>query len=88
MGGDIETWVDYGTPMMARVVHGSGQERREAAQESASVSATFYVLRNPDTAALTPKDRLSWEGIWDITSCVPSLQYQREMEITATRAAD
>lgn len=87
MGGEIEDWADYATAF-ARVVHGSGQERREAAQESASVTATFYVLRNALTAGLTPKDRISWEGYWDIVSAVPSLQFNREMEVTATRAAD
>lgn len=87
-GGEVETWADYGPAMFARVVHGSGQERREAAQENASVTATFYVLRTPTTAALNPKDRAVWNGPWDITSAVPSLQFQREIEITAIRAAD
>lgn len=86
-GGDIETWADYAS-LFARVVHGSGQERREAAQEAASVSATFYVLRNDKTAALNPKDRIVWQGTWDIVSAVPSLAFNREVEITATRAAD
>lgn len=87
MGGDVEAWTDY-TTAFARVLHGSGQERREAAQESASVAATFYVLRNPLTAALNPKDRIVWGGNWDIVSAVPSLQFNREIEITAIRAAD
>lgn len=85
-GDEVETWADY-AEAWARVVHGSGQERRQAAQEAASVTATFYVLRNPLTAALTPKDRIEWEGSWDIVSAVPSLEFNKEMEVTATRAS-
>lgn len=87
MGGEIEAWADYATAW-ARVIHGSGQERREAAQEAASVRATFYVLSNPLTAALTPKDRIVWNGNWDIISAVPSIEFNKEVEITAVRAAD
>ena len=85
-GGEVQVWEEYAT-VFARVVHGSGQERREAAQETASVKATFYVLRNMKTAGLTPLDRIVWDGDWDIISAVPSVQFNKEMEITAVRAA-
>src|SRR3546814_3896582 len=67
---------------------GTGQERLEAAQYGASVSATFHVLRNSKTAALTVQDRISFEGaVWDITSAVPSREFNAGMDITAVRAA-
>src|SRR3546814_7048096 len=82
-----KTWTDYCTEWAA-VNFGTGQERREAAQESASVSATFHVLRNSKTAALTVQDRISFEGaVWDITSAVPSREFNAGMDITAVRAA-
>src|SRR3546814_2231885 len=60
-GHGEKTWTDYCTEWAA-VNFGTGQERREAAQESASVSATFHVLRNSKTAALTVQDRISFDG--------------------------
>src|SRR3546814_6494216 len=86
-GHGEKTWTDYCTEWAA-VNFGTGQERREAAQESASVSATFHVLRNSKTAALTVQDRISFEGaVWDITSAVPSREFNAGMDITAVRAA-
>lgn len=77
-------FADYASAM-ANVVFGTGQERREAAQEQSAISATFYVLRNPKTAALTTKDRIVYEGDWDIVSVAQSKSYNRELEITAVR---
>ena len=85
-GGETKEWADY-EPEWANVVYGSGSERREAAQEAGSLTATFYVLRNAKTQALTVKDRVSYDGAtWDITSAVPSRTYNEEIEVTATRA--
>jgi SPP1 family predicted phage head-tail adaptor len=85
---EIEVWADYATAF-ASVSFGTGQERREAAQETASAPATFQVVRNPLTAALTTRDRISFlGGLWDITSVVPSRDFQRFIDITATRTAD
>jgi head-tail adaptor len=59
------------TTAWARVRYGTGQERREAAQERASQAATFEFDWNPTLAALTPKDRLVvFETAWDIASAV------------------
>src|SRR3546814_5908084 len=79
-GHGEKTWTDYCTEWAA-VNFGTGQERREAAQESASVSATFHVLRNSKTAALTVQDRISFEGaVWDITSAVRSEEHTSELQ--------
>lgn len=83
-GGEIEAWndlcrewVDYRP--------GSGTERRQAAQEGAALVATFRALASSNTRSVTPLDRLSFGGIWDITS---SVRLGRDgIEITAVRAA-
>src|SRR3546814_16912198 len=62
-GHGEKTWTDYCTDWAA-VNFGTGQESREAAQESASVSATFPVLRNSKTAALTVQARQIGRGSW------------------------
>lgn len=71
----------------AEVRFGTGQERREAAQEAASVAATFIMLANPITTALIPSDTLRFMGAdWDISSSVPGRD-RSEWQVTATRQA-
>lgn len=85
-GGEVSTWEAY-AEAYAEVRFGTGQERREAAQESATAAATFRVLDNPQTRAVTTRDRIQFDGAaWDITSNVP-LGLNEGREITATRAA-
>lgn len=87
-GGETQSWTDYATAF-ASVSYGTGLERRQAAQESASIAATFRVLRNPLTAALSTRDRISFDGgTWDITSVAPTPELNRHLDVTATRAAD
>ena len=70
-GQPIETWADYAT-RRARVRFGSAQEKREAAQESASQTATFECVRSAALDAVTLKDRISYLGsAWDITETAP-----------------
>lgn len=85
-GGKTATWTAY-TQAWAQVVFGTGQERREAAQEAASTSATFRVLPTPLTLALTTRDRIGgYLGAdWDITSVVPL--GRDGVEVTAIRKA-
>lgn len=78
----VPAWAEFARAW-ARVTYGTGQERRAAAQESADAPATFRVRRSAATAALTVRDRIGFEGIWDISSIVP---FRREaFDITATR---
>ena len=70
-GQPVETWADYAT-RRARVRFGTAQEKREAAQESASQTATFECVRSADLDAVTLKDRISYLGsAWDITEAAP-----------------
>lgn len=84
-GGEVETWTDIARPW-AKVINGSGTERRAAAQVSATLSATFRVRSNAVTIAVTPVDRIQYDNaLWDISSNVP---YGRDgRDITATRVA-
>lgn len=82
-GAGTGAWAEHAT-VWAWVVHGTGQERREAAQEDASAAATFRVRRSGATLALSEADRLRFDPlgnggsagldaapVWDIISVVP-----------------
>lgn len=81
-GGETQQW-SFFAEAWADIKYGTGQERREAAQGSASVAATFQVLANSDTLDLTTLDRINFEGFWDIVSAVPNRR--KFIDITAIR---
>lgn len=87
LGGETRSWSTHATGW-ARVRYGTGQERREAAQENASVSATFEFDWNPTLAAVKTLDRLSvFDTVWDIASVV-TIGGRREVHMTATANLD
>jgi hypothetical protein len=56
----------------ARVRFGTAQEKREAAQESASQTATFECIRSPVLDAVPLTARISFDGSqWDLTERAP-----------------
>lgn len=60
------------TTAWARVRYGTGQERREAAQERASQAATFECEWSATLAAVLVTDRISFDSdTWDIISKAP-----------------
>ena len=70
-GEEISTWTDYAT-RRARVRFGTAQEKREAAQESASQVATFECVRSAALDAVTLGDRISsLSSALDITEQAP-----------------
>ena len=70
-GGETISWATL-TTAYCRIKYGTGQERREAAQERAVQSATFECDWNPTLATVVPTDRISFEGVaWDIVSVAP-----------------
>ena len=76
----------YFTEAFAEVLFGTGQERREAAQEAGSQAATFIVPSTPKIALVGVSDRISGIGaVWDITSIAP-VGLNREIHFTATRS--
>ena len=83
-GGEVSTWAPH-AEAWAEVLLGSGQERREAAQEAGSQAATFIVLWTPTLATVTIKDRIVGLGsTWDITNAAP-MGLNREIHFTAAR---
>jgi head-tail adaptor len=83
-GGEVKTWAVY-CQRAAAVIYGRADERRAAAQESASLAATFRIRSDPATDKIAVTDRLVFGGsIWDISSNVPLGRDGRD--ITAIRA--
>lgn len=70
----------------AAVYFGSGSEQRDAAQTSGSQTASFEVLSNSKTRAVTVMDRILFDGgIWDIRSIAP-IGLNRGVKFNAVRA--
>lgn len=71
LNAPIQEWAEY-AKAWAAVYYGSGAEQREAAQTSASLSASFEVLANSKTRSLLLTDRIRFDGLlWDIRSTIP-----------------
>lgn len=84
-GGETPTW-ELHTEAFAEVLHGTGAERRSAAQEQATMPATFIVPFTPKLAQVVEKDRLlGLNATWDIIGIVPIGQ-NKEFHITAVRS--
>lgn len=84
---EIEAWAPA-FKRWAQVWMGKGSERREAAMEQGSQAATFAVLMDSDTRAVTLKDRIVYAGsVWDIEGVAPDTPKRGEIEITAVRAS-
>ena len=78
-------WASLGT-VWAKVLFGTGQERRQAGAEGASQTATFRVLSSLLTRGVTERDRIQFDGrAWDITSISP-IGVRDEIEFVATGA--
>jgi head-tail adaptor len=73
------------TRAMASVRYGTGQEKREAAQESAVQAATFECVTTPKLSQVVMTDSISFEGSsWDITEIAPLDRHT--LRFTATRS--
>ena len=82
-------WESLGS-RMAKVLWGSGAERRGAAGEQAGQPATFRVLADTITTTITVRDRIAYLGAyWDVTSAVPiGGPSGAEFEFTAVASRD
>lgn len=83
---DVETWASIGTEW-AQVFYGRGDERRAAAREQGGQTATFQILSNELTTTLTIKDRISFNGEWDIHGISPDMPRRGFIEVTAMRGS-
>ena len=88
-GKAAPSWSDL-CSRLSLVRYGTSVERRAAAGEQAVQTATFRVLRDSDTAAVTVADRISHDGLaWDITGLAPiGMPGAGEIEFTATASRD
>ena len=80
----IESWAPY-CKAYAAIYYGTGAEQRQAAQEGASLPASFEVLANSKTREISVTDRISFNGLWDIRSVAP--MGRDGIRISAVRAA-
>lgn len=84
-GEEIQEWAPFGKPQKVAVFYGRGDERREAAREQGSQTATFNCHASETTKAIKITDRIVMGAEnWDVTSI--SLLGRREVEFTAKRA--
>jgi head-tail adaptor len=70
----VDGWANPSTlaTRNARVKFGTAQEKREAAQEAASQTATFECHRSPELDAIPTTARIGYDGSqWDITAREP-----------------
>lgn len=73
------------TRAMARIRFGTAQEKREAAQEAASQTATFECLDTPKLRDIIMTDLIGYDGNdWDITEIAPLDRL--EVRFTAVRS--
>jgi head-tail adaptor len=85
-GGEILSWSTVGEEWAA-VFYGRGDERRQAAMEQGSQAATFQVLSNPNTLAMTVEGRIVHRSAnWDIVGIAPDKPERGLIEFTAVRA--
>jgi SPP1 family predicted phage head-tail adaptor len=83
-GGETQVWAEY-AQAWAQVRRGSGEERREAAQESGSQSATFICDWNPTLEQTAVTDRIQYRSDeWDIVDVAP--MGNMEIHFTAVRS--
>jgi head-tail adaptor len=86
-GGETLTWAAFAT-VMAKVLYGTGSERRQAAQEGAQQAATIMVNWTPELAAVVPKNRAAFDEIvWDINGPPARVGLNDELHFTAVRSA-
>ncbi len=86
-GGESLAWGVVAT-VQAKVLYGTGQERRQAAQEGSDQPSTVMVHWTPALASIGAKDRASFDGtVWDIASPPARVGHNDELHFSATRAA-
>jgi SPP1 family predicted phage head-tail adaptor len=85
-GGETQSWTDL-QKAWARVRFGTAQERRQAAQESSSQSATFECNPTAALRSVGATDRIAFDGSdWDIQGPGELLD-RMTIRFTAVRSA-
>jgi head-tail adaptor len=87
-GEPIQTWAEIGR-LYAAMIHGRGDERRQAAMEQGAQPATFQMLSGAITRGLRLRDRLIAEGmIWDVRGIVVDSPQRGTVEVVAVANPD
>ena len=82
-GVEVESFAD-GVRAWARVMFGSGAERREASAAGNVQTATFRTLANLSTRSITRRDGIIFDGnFWGIDAISPVGPQGNEIEFTA-----
>jgi SPP1 family predicted phage head-tail adaptor len=83
-GGDVEAWSDLGL-RWAKILYGTGAERRTAAQTNGSQPATVRVLADPLTRTVTLSHRLLFDDApWNILGIAPIDRAEIEFSVVRT----
>lgn len=86
-GGETMAWGTLAT-VMAKVLYGTGAERRQAAQEQAQQAATIMVNFTPSLAGVVTVNRARFDdATWDITSPPARVGLNDELHFSAVRSA-
>lgn len=87
-GEPIQTWAEF-VKTWAAILHGRGEERRQAGMEEGVQPATFQMLSTPSTRAITLRDRIIAQGvIWDIRGIVMGGPNRGMVEVVAVTNRD
>jgi SPP1 family predicted phage head-tail adaptor len=87
--GQAETWAPLGEPVWAARQDVSDGERWRAGEIAAHITTRWTVRWSPFTAALTPRDRLTCDGLsYDISGIKETGGRRAFLEITAAARAD
>lgn len=82
----IEDWTNPTTlaTRRAKILFGTAQEQRQAAQETALQTATFECVNSSTLRAVSLKNKIGFDGSqWDITEKAPLSS--KDIRFTATR---
>jgi hypothetical protein len=86
-GGEVDGEPTRICRAWVKVLYGTGQERREAAQERAEQAATFMCNWSPPLALIVTTDYIAFDAAdWDITNRA-LVGLSDEIHFTAVRAA-
>jgi len=87
--GAVQNWADHGSPVWARKTDVSDSERWRAGEVSATITTRFRVRYSSFTSSITPKDRLTYDGLtYDISGIKEGEGRRAWLEITAAARAD
>ena len=86
--GQVQDWAAHGSPVPAEKRDVSDAERMRASEVQAHITSRFRVRSSAFTRDLSPKDRLTCEGLVYDISGIKELDRRRTLEITAAARAD